>query len=493
MLQHGALGVVGLAGSDSSPGDGKGLKIRHSYTRPGGERPKGVGHTQPCTFLPLCREIEEHWDEIQGHIAFPGSLSISRPTIQTPTPRGVGPLVSLASLPEYRSRYRFFGRFLLQADIAEFYRSVYTHSIPWALHGKDVAKKERGNTLLGNRLDVLVRNCQDGQTNGIPIGPDTSLIVAEIILASVDKTVLPKLAARRGFRYYDDYELTFRRDSDAQAAQGVIQGVLGDYGLSLNPTKSGCTELPELMEAAWTVDLRTFPLEGSDPIHRVYAFFDKLFALKKAHRDAHVIAYGMRRVERADWTSDEWPLVQRLLMQALVIEPTSTQQFVVTLVALAGRYDLERNELAEVLNDMIVEYSEEENTNELAWALWASITFSITVSERAVRALSRVKDSFVALLALDAAAQGLVAAPLDITEWQQQATEVGALYGPNWLLAYEARRHGWLGFPMTSLETHSSTCSGIMTSASMFRSKGPQTCLSPSWKASTLRRTVTTM
>jgi hypothetical protein len=74
------------------------------------------------------------------------------------------------------------------AEIARFYPSIYTHSIPWALHGKATAKATMGHSaLLGDRLDRLMRKGQDNQAVGIPIGPDTSLVVAEILLSVIDQ------------------------------------------------------------------------------------------------------------------------------------------------------------------------------------------------------------------------------------------------------------------------------------------------------------------
>jgi hypothetical protein len=85
---------------------------------------------------------------------------------------------------------------------------LYTHAIPWALHTKPVAKANRNKTD-GDKIDKAVRNCSSGQTVGIPIGPDTSFVVAEIVLAAVDGLLRTKLPALRGFRYLDDYEAAF--------------------------------------------------------------------------------------------------------------------------------------------------------------------------------------------------------------------------------------------------------------------------------------------
>ena len=43
---------------------------------------------------------------------------------------------------------------LVQTDVSDCYGSIYTHSIAWALHGKDLAKQKQGpQQLLGNNID----------------------------------------------------------------------------------------------------------------------------------------------------------------------------------------------------------------------------------------------------------------------------------------------------------------------------------------------------
>jgi Nitrite/Sulfite reductase ferredoxin-like half domain len=89
-------------------------------------------------------------------------------------------------------RHDILGRFdrCFQTDIANFYPSIYTHSIPWALLGKQKCKAEINTPLFkghyANKLDIFTRNMQDRQTIGIPIGPETSRILAEIISVAID-------------------------------------------------------------------------------------------------------------------------------------------------------------------------------------------------------------------------------------------------------------------------------------------------------------------
>ncbi len=112
-------------------------------------------------------------------------------------------------------------RYLLHADVQNFYPSIYTHSIDWAMHGKVAAKTahKAGKVTFGARLDKAFQTSQDGQTSGICIGPDTSLIVAECIMARVEEGIRTRLPNVRGYRFWDDFELSF------SSLQGVEEGL----------------------------------------------------------------------------------------------------------------------------------------------------------------------------------------------------------------------------------------------------------------------------
>jgi len=184
------------------------------------------GVPNPAVHWALAKEIADNWEELRA-CARNSRLSRSVPTLRSTQERAAGPAIPLADVMFLRVDTRSIGRYILRTDIAEFYRSVYTHSIPWALHTKAVAKSHvHDKTLLGNRLDAAVQAAQYGQTNGIPIGPDTSLVLAELMLGSVDQALQQRLGPVRGYRHHDDYELVFRTPREAEEAKAALQSVL---------------------------------------------------------------------------------------------------------------------------------------------------------------------------------------------------------------------------------------------------------------------------
>ena len=66
-------------------------------------------------------------------------------------------------------------------------------------------------------MDRVVQNGQDGQTKGIPMGPDVSLAIAEVLLTDIDKSISKEIG-NNYFRIMDDYEFAFDTYSEAGSA-----------------------------------------------------------------------------------------------------------------------------------------------------------------------------------------------------------------------------------------------------------------------------------
>ena len=249
----------------------------------------------PIHYALVAECIVANWDAIL-------KLTKSKLSLTTPTPtsdqRAISRLFALNVLPKRRAEVRSQGNFLLRADIARFYPSIYTHSIPWAVHGKAFAKANRDSSFWGNKLDQLVRNCQDAQTNGIPVGPDTSLVISEMILAQIDK----KLSARRirGIRYMDDYELIFGSEEKALEARSKIQAALFEFQLDLSVAKTSIQPLPQILEESWVSILNLMDLEEHSAYFeiQVIRYFDKAFELARLNPRDGVLKYAAGRLNR---------------------------------------------------------------------------------------------------------------------------------------------------------------------------------------------------
>ena len=190
------------------------LPAIHNQARSGTLRRK-LTIPNPVSQYQIARAVAEGWGTLKSACAV-SPISLTTPRYLKHGLRAINTRRAFDAIPVARARSRVASRYLLTTDLSQFYPSIYTHSIPWALHTKSVAKARQNDyTLLGNVLDLAIRNGQDKQTVGIPIGPDTSLVIAEAILSSVDAK-LGGAITKRGFRYIDDIGCGFRTIAEAE-------------------------------------------------------------------------------------------------------------------------------------------------------------------------------------------------------------------------------------------------------------------------------------
>lgn len=131
---------------------------------------------------------------------------------------------------------------LLHTDVVDCYGSLYTHSISWAIHGKETSKKHRkNNSLLGNQIDYHMQAGRYGQTNGIPQGSVLMDFIAEIVLSYVDELISQELDYQTDFRilrYRDDYRVFTNNDGRAEEILKVISQKLLSIGMKLGVSKT---------------------------------------------------------------------------------------------------------------------------------------------------------------------------------------------------------------------------------------------------------------
>jgi hypothetical protein len=332
---------------------------------------------------------------------------------------------------------------LLRADISRFYPTIYTHSVPWALHGKAVSKHNKNTKNLGNDIDLLLRNCQDGQTNGIPIGPDTSLLIAEILLCQVDTALHNKNMV--GLRYVDDYELVF--DNEPQALEGLstLQQTLLDFELNLNPAKTKVLPLPQRVEEAWVEQLRSIRLNPQSAHFdgQLISFFDAAFDLASSYSEAGVLKYAAGRIAAMRTWGKGYAVAENLLVQCARVEAGALPFVLNTLLRNPAPSPSATERRKHLLMRTIIEHAPRRHSSEVAWAAWACIAQKYQITSEALRAIVGMEDSVCALLALHARSLGLAEHPAEL-DALQPVLAPDELYDSRWMLVYEAMSKGWL-------------------------------------------------
>lgn len=217
--------------------------------------PRELAIPNPMAYQRLCKCIADEWDLLKDYFydcTSAQEYKVSRIHIRK--------LHSKKAIFEMNySNWKLDGsidsklsigmKYVVYADIAKCFPSIYTHSISWALVGKEVAKNNRHWSRWFNKIDKACQNVKYGETNGILIGPHTSNIISEIILCKIDKILTDE-----GWKYVrniDDYQAYVKSEEEANQFLTKLQQALSEYNLQLNHKKTRISKLPLAISQSW--------------------------------------------------------------------------------------------------------------------------------------------------------------------------------------------------------------------------------------------------
>jgi hypothetical protein len=316
-------------------------------------------------------------------------------------------------------------------------------------------------------LDKLVRHSQDNQTIGIPIGPDTSFLIAELILSVCDER-LQKKKITRLTRYIDDYEFGCESLQIAESHRDRLQELLSEFELVLNPDKTEIIELPIPLEAPCISSIRTFSIPtGTSQRYALISIFDMVFENVKQNPDASLLKYLMGKLANNIIEKSNWTLYENLLLQSVMSDPSTINYVIRQLLSYQSlHYPLDLSHIREVMNTLIRLHAPINHGSEVAWALWSQIVLTLQINEAAAKAASKMNDSVVAILLLDANSKHLIHTPINFAHYQSFMTKDN-LYGEQWLLSYEANVKNWLPSIGTVDHVNSDNCFNYLKSSSV--------------------------
>ena len=315
--------------------------------------------------------------------------------------------------------------------------------MPWALHGKSAARSDKKLSLLGNRLDLWLRETQDRQTGGIPIGPDTSFLVGEILGTALDIHLQSKLPSLRGTRSIDDFYLYFSTVSDAEKGLAALHEVSREFELEINDPKTEVIQLPERLEPPWKGELRSIRIRdsGQPQATDLLTLFDRAFELAKNSPADSVLTYAAKQTLSADIKDENWSFCEALLLKAALGEP-SMLSVLVDIYDKYSAYHTNNDALTLAIESICAYHAPLQQGNEVAWALWLAKKMNVSISKAVGDRIAKLDDDVVALVALDLNQLGLLDSS-GFAKWRSYMTAAN-LYDSHWLIAYEAYEQGWL-------------------------------------------------
>lgn len=417
--------------------------------------PRRLSIPNPANYVHLCRIIDADKQELFEH-ANSSPISSSCPVDHRPLLRGraLGPRWPGDFVPQRRMKTRVGAKYLLYTDVLNFYPSVYTHAIPWALHGKEKAKKDRSAALLGNRLDKALRDLQDGQTIGLPIGPDASFLLAEILLSSVDRDLGD--SALSAHRWFDDYEFPCQSESEAEELGAKLTRALSAFELQRNNNKTSVRRLPVPLRDSWVRTLRNLKLGDTAGQQRedLNDLFDVAFEEAARNPSAGVLKYACRKLygyqagtqikTHRGIDHSNWQHAQNLLLHCA----GSRADTLPTVLGVLGFYaceglPIDSRALQACLCQIVLTNSARDHSSEVAWALWGLIEFGIAVPQEVSNRAAIIEDDVSSSLLLLGHEVGLVQAGSG-TDAALALAKTATFNSEHWLLAYEAYKRGWV-------------------------------------------------
>lgn len=436
---------------------------RFSQARTGHRRrPLTISH--PISQICIAKEISDNWREISSQQR-KSRLSVSKTKISEFGKRATA-LPKLSDLRNMRLEMSAGYQFILVSDALQFFPTTYTHSIPWALHTKSIAKKNRSygvGALTGNNLDYWVRQGQSGQTIGIPIGPDTSHIISEIIGTAIHLQIREDLGAwPAGYRNVDDFFLCFSSLQEAEKALAAIVSGLAEFELQINPDKTRIVPVAEYRDEDWVHRLEQKDInnvwdlggdQASTQRKQIVDFFEYVLELAMQYDDESVIKFALKKTTTCIIHEDNWKLYSAYVARFATVYPNNIETASLIFITYKSMgYSLDVSVIERIVNATICHHAPINHHSEVSWSLWLAKEFNIRLPVATVNALGNTRSSICALLALHMENLGLLQRRLNKDYWRPLMSQDG-LMGPHWLLVYQAARLGWIPAPKTLLRS----------------------------------------
>lgn len=413
-----------------------------------------LGLPHPVFYSALVAALVENWTEIEKLLI--GKHSKVRPEWHASDGRYI--IMDYDAAQERHSENTKMAqncRYRVTADISNFFPSIYSHSVDWALRGIEVAKVNRNLDTWQSRLDKSIQSCSYGETNGVPVGPATSNIISEIVVQQVDDEL-----NRQGFnnfiRYVDDYTAYFETLERAEGFIHCLDRSLADYRLQLNSRKTKIDDLSLGFGEPWLVELNRTRIRGRSA-RTLTQFLQYCEYLSREYPSASVLKYGAKMVLRRQKCPRLHDKIKKKNRPKRKRDIPVMQEFLrlsyfhphlLAHLAAELRYcesiltDLERMEVRDTLNELLVHAVRRGETDSCLWLIYCLVCILYeNISESLILDLVMLGDDLinVALLSLASDAKEIIRM---YVEDISNSSEITLL--EHWLIRYESFRVGLL-------------------------------------------------
>lgn len=330
-------------------------------------------------------------------------------------------------------------RYMVHADISKCYPSIYTHAIPWALVGKDVAKDNtRKKEEWYNQIDHFAQISKNGETHGLLIGPHTSNILLEIILCAIDEELSKKYDSY--IRNIDDYICYANTKEDADNFIIDLNRELRKYDLLLNHKKTEIYELPICVVETWIHKIQnhmtTFQkFKDYIDYREIQAFIDFIIKLVSENADNNsVVLYAVKALKDFNLTKNAQEYLVKSVVSLSLLYPY--------LVPILGKYIFEKyevgtNQIQKYANMIYERYIHKNNYEACSFALLYAIDSNSKIDCIDVEIIKSSQDCILMLMAFIYCKKNNLTSEIKQLEQYAKELEGKGEMDQYWLFVYE--------------------------------------------------------
>ena len=332
-------------------------------------------------------------------------------------------------------------QYQIKLDISSFFDSIYTHSIPWAMHTKKIAKVNKSKELAGNALDSCMQAMNHAQTNGILVGNAVSRIISEIILCTVDKKIQEKFKNISCKRFVDDYYIFVKDSYNIQSIISFVRNELGKYELLLNENKIQILESPFIYGKSWVEELKLY-------IHLdKVLFFNKVISLYLQYKDISILRYGITVISMHNFSQKEWINMESKIINIWVKLPSLSDLMI--RLFIQNKKNLKKTNIKKAIHSILERNIPLNNHQEVIWAVWFAKVFNIAINRNYLVDIIDSENDIAIIILLDMIHSGIckqskeLSLAIEELKIKLENTE-DIMMSSKWILAYEIDLNGWL-------------------------------------------------
>ncbi|WP_339169128.1 RNA-directed DNA polymerase [Paenibacillus sp. FSL R5-0341] len=344
-----------------------------------------------------------------------------------------------------RTIYSAGYKYLLKIDLSKCYENIYTHSLTWALYGKEDSKNElkkqpkyRDITYKSyDEFDKLVRSINNNETKGIPTGPLSSRIVSEVILTSIDE-----ILNSEGYhfkRYVDDYNFYFRNESEINEFIPFFQNILYDYKLHINTEKTQVNKYPYQLNQDFAKALKEHDFSKDGYLK----YIEKMIELHQ-NNNKGVLKYGLKILSSHTIPQKEKKLVFSHLVNMILTFPNMAEY--VHNVILNNNFTFDRS-IQHNINNILESCLNYKHELETIWLLSVMGSLNMPIEVENLVSIINYSEPLSTIMALDYVQKQSLNREIEIqssTDQLKAKLNNESIYGDKWILIYEINRNQWI-------------------------------------------------